>query len=339
MDLVTAPAELGGAVAGLLGDVVVVEDLADAVRVLRADPGLRVVTTDGDVLGAHWARGGAAAGQSLLSLRAAASEAASQVGDADQRCQRAERKLAAALEDEDQARQVLAEMAAALQHEDAAAAETSGKLGSLAGRARAARDETGRLTTAIAAAEKSRQQSLAQVAEAQARLAEQEAQDPAGPQDTGPADTGPADPGPADRQQLADAAVAARGAEMEARLEVRTVEERQRAISGRADALVSAANAERQATARAVVRAERRAAGAVVASAVASGARIVLTRIEQSAAAADADRQRAEDAHKGRDGELKAVRARIRDVSDELEKVVDSAHGAQIARATRQLQL
>ena len=182
MDLVTAPAELGGAVADLLGDVVVVEDLADAVRVLRADPGLRVVTTDGDVLGAHWARGGAAGGQSLLSLRAAASEAASQVGEADQRCLRAERKLAAALEDEDQARQVLAEMAAALQHADAAAAETSGKLGSLAGRARAARDETGRLTTAIAAAEKSRQQSLAQVAEAQARLAEQEAQDPAGPQ-------------------------------------------------------------------------------------------------------------------------------------------------------------
>ncbi len=335
MDLVSAPAELGGAVAELLGDVVVVADLADAVRVLRAQPGLRVVTTDGDVLGAHWARGGAVAGQSLLSLRAAASEAASQVGDADQRCLRAERRLAAALEDEDQARQVLAEMAAALQHADAAAAETSGKLGSLAGRARAARDETGRLTTAIAAAEKSRQQSVAQVEEVQARLAEQEAADPARAQ----ADPGTADSGPADRQRLADAAVGARGAEMEARLEVRTVEERQRAISGRGDALISAAIAERQAAARALARAERRAAGAVVASAVASGARIVLTRIEQSAAAADADRQRAEEAHKGRDGELKAVRARIRDVSDELEKVVDSAHGAQIARATRQLQL
>ncbi len=118
---------------------------------------------------------------------------------------------------------------------------------------------------------------------------------------------------------------------MEARLEVRTVEERQRAISGRADALVSAAVAERQAAARALARAERRAAGALVASAVAEGARIALARIELSAATADADRQQAEEAHKGRDGELKAVRARIRDVSDELEKVVDSAHGAQIA--------
>jgi chromosome segregation protein len=365
IDLVSAPAELDGAVADLLGNAVVVDDLADGVRVLRADPRLRVVTTGGDVLGAHWARGGSAGEQSLLSLRAAAAQAASQVGDAEQRCQRAERRLAAAMEDEEQARQALAEAATGLQHADAAAAETSGKLGSLAGRARAARDEMGRLAAAIAAAEKSRQQSLAQVAEMQTRLAEQEEQDTsaAGVASAGVAADGVASAGfasagvaadgggagaagdgaegaqPADRQQLAEAAVAARGAEMEARLEVRTVEERQRAISGRADALASAAVAERQAAARALARAERRAAGALVASAVAEGARIALTRIEQSAAKADADRQQAEEAHKGRDGELKAVRARIRDVSDELEKVVDSAHGAQIARATRQMQL
>ena len=127
---------------------------------------------------------------------------------------------------------------------------------------------------------------------------------------------------------------------MEARLEVRTVEERLRAISGRADALAAAAVAERQAAARGAGqgRAAGR-AGATVASAVAEGARIALARIEPSSAAADAERQQAEEAHKGRDGELKAVRARIRDASEELEKVVDSAHGAQIARATRQLQL
>ncbi|HYK27042.1 MAG TPA: AAA family ATPase, partial [Streptosporangiaceae bacterium] len=141
------------------------------------------------------------------------------------------------------------------------------------------------------------------------------------------------------REQLAEVAAAARAAEMEARLEVRTVEERQRAISGRADALAAAAVAERQATARAVDRAERRAAGALVASAVAEGARIALARIKLSIDAADAQRRHEEEAHKGRDGELKAVRAKIRDVTEELEKVVDSAHGAQMAKATKQLQL
>ncbi|HXB49444.1 MAG TPA: AAA family ATPase, partial [Streptosporangiaceae bacterium] len=381
IDLVSAPAELSGAVTELLGNVVVVPSLADGLKVLRADSRLKVVTSDGDMLGTHWARGGSAAERSLLSLRAAANEAVSLLRDAEASCQRAERQLAAALEEEDQARQVLAEAAAGLQQADAAAAETSGKLGSLAGRARAARDEVGRLTAAIAAAEKSRQHSLAQAAEAQARLAqhtqqtqqsERAGQDRAGhdgagadglSQDrtsqeglshAGPSQDGPSQDGggpgsgdptlastaePASRQQLADAAVAARAAEMEARLEVRTVEERQRAISGRADSLAAAAVAERQAAARALARAERRAAGALVASAVAEGARITLARIQESSAAADADRQQAEKAHKSRDGELKAVRARIRDASEELEKVVESAHGAQIARTTKQLQL
>jgi chromosome segregation protein len=340
VDLVSAPAELSGAVADLLGNVVVVASLAEGLRVVRTDPRLRVVTADGDVLGAHWARGGSAGEQSLLSLRTAASQATAKLGDADAECVRSERQLAAALEDEEHARHVLAEAAAGLQQADAAAAETSGKLGSLAGRARAARDEVGRLTAAIAAAEKSRQQSLSQAAEAQARLAEDEAYQPQAAEETTEQQTaGEPDAEPASRQQLADHAVAARGSEMEARLEVRTVEERQRAISGRADALAAAAVGERQAAARALARAERRAAGALVASAVVAGARIALAKIEQSAAAADADRQQAEEAHRGRDGELKTVRARIRTATEELEKVVDSAHGAQIARATRQLQL
>ena len=340
VDLVRAPAELSGAVADLLGNVVVVATLAEGLRIVRTDPRLRVVTVGGDVLGAHWARGGSAGEQSLLSLRAAASQAAAKLGDADAECLRSERQLASALEDEEHARHVLAEAAAGLQQADAAAAETSGKLGSLAGRARAARDEVGRLTTAIAAAEKSRQQSLSQAAEAQARLAEDKAHQPQAAEETAEQQTaGEPDAEPASRQQLADHAVAARGSEMEARLEVRTVEERQRAISGRADALAAAAVGERQAAARALARAERRAAGALVASAVAAGARIALAKIEQSAAAADADRQEAEEAHRGRDGELKTVRARIRTATEELEKVVDSAHGAQIARATRQLQL
>jgi chromosome segregation protein len=366
IDLISGPAQLSGALADLLGNVVVVSSLADGLKVVRADPRLRVVTTDGDVLGAHWARGGSAAERSLLSLRAAAEQAGSLLREAEASCQRAERRLAAALEDEEQARHVLAEAAAGLQQADAAAAETSGKLGSLAGRARAARDEVGRLTAAIAAAEKSRQHSLAQAAEAQARLArEQQSQresgkdgagqdgagldgaagldsaglDSAGSDEAREEGAGEEGAEPASRQQLADAAVAARAAEMEARLEVRTVEERQRAISGRAESLAAAAVAERQATARALARAQRRAAGALVASAVAEGAKITLARIQQSGAAADAERQQAEEAHKGRDGELKAVRARIRGATDELEKVVDSAHDAQIARTTKQLQL
>src|SRR5262249_10837316 len=41
IDLVSAPSELSGAIAELLGNVVVVSSLADGLKVLRAGPGLR----------------------------------------------------------------------------------------------------------------------------------------------------------------------------------------------------------------------------------------------------------------------------------------------------------
>jgi chromosome segregation protein len=336
-DLVQAPAQLTAAVDDLLAGIVVTDDLAAGLELLRDQPGLRLVTRDGDLLGTHWARGGSAGGQSLLSLKAAASQASAQLAASHERSQYAEGQLAVAIEDEEQARQDLAEAQAALQQVDAAAAQTSGKLGTLAGAAKAAHGEASRLSAAIEVAERSEQQSRASAAELQARLAEQEAQDAAGADDPA-AGLEPGEAVPT-RQELDAAATAARAAEMEARLEVRTVEERLRAISGRADALAAAAVAERQATARAHARRELRTSAAVVARAVAEGARFALARIQASAAAADTERQHAEQASKGRDGELKAVRAAIRDLTAELDKVVNSAHGVQMAHATRRMQL
>jgi len=338
LDLVKAPGELAATVEQLLAGVLVAEDLREGLELVREDPGRRVVTRDGDLLGAHWARGGSAGAPSLLGLRGAAQEAAAQLSEAEHRCQRAERDLADAGEDEEAARQVLAEALAGLQEADAAAAETSGRLGTLAGAARAAQDEAGRLAAAIAAAERAREKDLAQLAELQGRLAVQEA-DAAAAGDAGEAGDEPADGAAGDKNALAAAAMAARNAEMEARLEVRTVEERLRAVAGRGDALASAATAERQAIARARARTLRRAEEAAVADAVASGARVALAAIEHSRAMADAERQAAERDSHGRDAELKAVRARIRELAADLDATVSTAHGAEIERATRQMRL
>jgi chromosome segregation protein len=326
---VKAPAELAHAVEQLLDGIFVAGDLAEGLEAIRADPRLRIVTRDGDLLGVHWARGGSAGAPSLLGLRAAAQEAGGRLGEAESRCQRAERDLADAVEDEQSARRGLAEALAGLQEADAAAAETSGRLGSLAGAARAARDEAGRMAAAIAAAEQAREKDLAKLADAQARLAKQEAE----PQTTAGRDEGDA------KGPLAEDAVAARSAEMDARLEVRTVEERLRAIAGRGEALAAAAIAERRAVARAAARRQRAAQEAAVSSAVATAAAIALARIEESRSAADEQRQAAEFASRERGGELAAVRVRIREFSDELDNVVDSAHGAEIARAGQQMRL
>jgi chromosome segregation protein len=342
LDLVKAPGELAGAVEQLLAGVLVAEDLRQGLELVRADPRRRVVTRDGDLIGTHWARGGSSGGPSLLGLRAAAQEAAGQLAEAEHHGQRAERDLADAVEDEDAARQVLAEALAGLQAADAATAETSGRLGTLAGAARAAQDEAGRLATAIAAAERARERDLAQLADLQGRLAVQEAD---GPEDQGPEDEDAAagveaDKAAAgDKNELAAGAMTARNAEMEARLEVRTVEERLRAVAGRGDALAAAATAERQAIQRAKARAVRRAQEAAVADAVATGATVALAAIERSRAMADAERQAAEQASRGRDSELKTVRARIRELAAELDTTVSTAHGAEMERAARRMKL
>jgi chromosome segregation protein len=379
LDLVKAPADLASAVERLLGGVLVVPDLATGLELVRADPAVAVVTTDGDLLGAHWARGGPRGGQSLLGLREVAKQAAAQLAGAEAAALRAERELADAVDEEDQARRELTRTQTAMAEVDAAAAEISGRLGTLAGAARAAHDEAGRLAAAIAAADRSAEKSRAQLADIEAMLAAESAADgvaadgtseltdvadepnagyqraagadqlpvPGHPDGEAPATWPSSLPRPtsgvpvsaASKQALADSAAAARSTEMDARLEVRTVEERLRAISGRADALASAALAERQAIAIAAERARRRAQDAAVAGAVAAGARQAQAAIERSLLLADTERQQAESAHQGRDEELKAVRARIRAASAELDKVVDTAHSAEVARAGRQMRI
>jgi chromosome segregation protein len=337
-DLVKAPGEFALAVSGLLDGVVVAADLAQAREVLRRHPGLRVVTLDGDLLGAHWARGGTAGPQSLIGLRAAAAEATAGLHEADLACQHAERRLAEAADEEARARQAAAEALAGLQEADAAAAEISGRLGTLAGAAKAATDEASRLAARIAAAGRGQEKDQARLAELEQQLEQAEAEADATRADETAADLTPAQ-ARAERERLAGLAAAARDTEMDCRLEVRTAEERLRAITGRADSLTAAAATERQARERARARAERRAREAALAQAVAAGASVAVARITESLAVADAERQAAEVASRGRGDRLKEVRAQIRLLTGELDKVVSTAHGAEIAQAARRMQL
>jgi chromosome segregation protein len=293
---------------------------------------------DGDLLGAHWARGGTAGPQSLIGLRAAAAEATAGLREADLACQHAERQLAEAADEEARARQAAAEALAGLQEADAAAAEISGRLGTLAGAAKAATDEASRLAARIAAAGRGQEKDQARLAELEHQLEQADAEADAARADQTAADLTPAQ-ARAERERLAGLAAAARDTEMDCRLEVRTAEERLRAITGRADSLTAAAATERQARERALARAQRRAREAALAQAVAEGASAAVVRITESLAVADAERQAAEVASRGRGDRLKDVRGQIRLLTGELDKVVNTAHGAEIAQAARRMQL
>ena len=361
LDLVRASDELRPAVTQLLTGVVVAATLEQAADLLRASPALRIVTRDGDLLGPHWAVGGSAGQQSLLEVRAAADDAATGLEEAEEQCEQAAQQLAVAVRAEEAARRGVDEVRARMRQADSAASEISGRLGRLAGAARAASDEVRRLETAVDAARKAGEKDLARLTELTSSLAEAEAAEAAEraaalAEDAAEDGAGdPADPPAylsaylagdaagrtpaAIKETLAQRCTMARNAEMEARLEVRTVEERLRAIAGRADTLTAAAAAERQARERAQARLRQRAAEAAVARAVAHGAQLAVASAERSVAEALARRAAAETATAEGAEELKGVRARVRDLAAELDTVVSTAHGAEIARAEHRLRL
>ena len=336
-ELVRAPDGLAEAAAELLRDVVVAADLGEARRIVRENPGLKAVTRAGDLLGSHWAQGGGARPQSLLELRAAADEAAAGLAGAEQRCDEAARELAVAAQAEEAARQSVTRALARRHQADAAAAEISGRLGRLAGAARAAREEADRLDAAITSARLAAEKDLTRLEQLREELTEAEAE-AEGPVDGSEPDDEVYGSGWR-REDLADRCTVARNAEMEARLEVRTAEERLRAIGGRAESLAAAAAAERATRQRAALRRKQRADQAAVARAVALGARYAVEAAEQSVSQALARRAEAEATSTGGAAELKAVRARVRELAADLDTVVNTAHGTEIARAEHRLRL
>ena len=132
----------------------------------------------------------------------------------------------------------------------------------------------------------------------------------------------------------------ARATEVEARLAVRTGEERAQALAGRAEALERAARQERAGPGAAGGPA-RPSASAVpcVAAEVVRGAQVALGRIAAVAAAAAAEREAAQAARTETEGELLALRAAGRELAAELERLTDVVHRDEVARAEQRLRI
>ncbi|GAA4941057.1 chromosome segregation protein SMC [Streptomonospora halophila] len=327
-DAVAPPAALRPAVTALLDRVVLVAGADQARELLSARPELRAVTAEGDLYSAGLVQGGSASAPSLLEVQAAVDEAAERLDAASAAAEEAAERLDAAKDERTELAAALEEATARRRAADKQRNDVAQQLGRLGGQARAAAAEVERHTSAAAKAAAGRQSDLDDLAALEARLGEAEAE----PVDDGEPDTG-------HRDELSEAARAARAAETESRLAVRTSEERVRSIAGRADALVRSAAAEREARRRPAERRARRRSQSRVAEAVAESAARALERIEHSLADADARRNRAEEERAARDAELKTVRARVRELSVELEKLVNVVHGSEVARAERKMRL
>ncbi|MFC5201525.1 AAA family ATPase [Streptomyces kaempferi] len=326
-DLVRGPAELMPAVRRLLRGIVVVATLEDAEDLVYARPGLSAVTAEGDLLGAHFAHGGSAGAPSLLEVQASVDEAAAELEELAVRCEdlgeaqhRAveRRKERAALVEE------LGERRRAAEREKSSVAQ---QLGRLAGQARGAAGEAERSTAAAARAQEALDRAVEEAEVLAERLAVAEEM---------PVEE---EPDTAVRDRLAADGANARQTEMEARLQVRTHEERVKGLAGRADGLDRAARAEREARARAEQRRARLRHEAAVAEAVASGARQLLAHVEVSLGRAEEERGAAENARTHQEQALGAVRGEGRDLKAELDKLTDSVHRGEVLGAEKRMRM
>jgi chromosome segregation protein len=326
IEAVDAPANLRPALSKLLSRIVLVERLAEARALVAREPSLIAVTRAGDVVGAHFVEGGAPSSPSRLEVAAAVETASDELADVTARRERLRFELAEARNDLAQREADLAAALDRLHESDAAMAAVAEQLAHLGAEARTARAEIERITQGLERAKTAHAERTVELGQLEKRLAT--AQEPAPEAD----DT--------DRRVELDRGVtAAREREVEARLAVRTGEERADALAGRAALLERTAATEREIRERAAAQRVRRARDAATAAAVADAVREVLQRLEHSLTEVGRERDTAEGMRAERDATLTELRARTRELAADLERLVDDVHRDEIARAEQRMRV
>ena len=326
VDVVECPGELRAGLTSLLDRVAIVADLPTARSLVEQHPEVTAVTTAGDVLGARYAAGGSGQQQSLLEIQAAVEEADAALAEAVAAGERAAFETSRLEAERHEATKRVDVALARLHESDATLAAVAEELGQHGSQARAARGEAERLEQAIARAEEARVQAVAGLAELEERLAAAE-------------DTPEEEPDTGVREELAERARQARQAEMDARLALRTSEERARALHGRADGLRRSAAKEREQRAQAAARRERVLREGRAAEAVSAAVGFVLHRLEASIQQAADARAEVEEARRGREEQLRTVRGQLRELAKEHEELVSSVHRDEVARTQQRMRL
>jgi len=329
-DLVHTSAELRPTIEKLLHQVVVVEGLRQA-RAAVQDADVIAVTTEGDVLARSQVRGGGAEQPSVLELHAAREEAERELDAAVGRAEQTRFALGPATEAAEQASQAVQQTLDALHESDAKLAAVAEKLGQHGAAMRSAAGEAERIQPAIDSAAEAREKIAGELAELAQRLevAQQEPEEAATDLDGATEQ----------REARAAAAASARAAETDARLMLRTTEERLRAITSRAESLERAAAAERNARKVAEEKAARRAEQAQIAAEVRDGASHALDRIEISLRHAHRQREQAETERTEREQALSSVRKELDELSAQYAELTDVVHRDEVARAEQKLRI
>ena len=316
--------EISELLASLLSTTVVADNARGAESILRQHPAVTVVTRDGDVITSKRARGGSSSSSSLIEIKALVDELTKKLEDLNHKCDRLKFEISTAATEVEAKQAAFDAALGKLNESDARIAALTEQLAVSGQNIKSATAEVERLTLAIneATAAKSRDENELSIASNQL-------------QNHGEI----TEPDHTRAETLRNDVSTARTSEVEARLAVRTSEERLTSIAARAQALEASAQLEREASERAVSRRGARARGAVISQAIAEAAYEALIHIERSIAKAQTERSRLEMNRSDREGETLTVRARNRELTQQLDQLTSSVHRDEIARAEHRMRV
>ena len=315
---------IGDLLASLLSHIVVAESANEAGDILRSHPTLTVVTKDGDVLSASRARGGSKSSASLIEVKALIEDLGKKLETLVHNCDRLRFEISTVTTEVGDKQSAFDIALSKLNESDARIAALTEQLAVSGQHMKSAMAEVERLQASITEASSAKSRDEDDLAIAQKQL-EQRGE--------------VSEPDHSHTEDLRNKVSDARTVEVEARLAVRTIEERVDSVGARAAALEASAKAEREASERALSRRGARARGAVISQAIAEAAYEALIHIERSIAKAATERARLEESRVSREGETLTIRTRGRELASELDQLTSSVHRDEIARAEQRLRI
>lgn len=316
--------EVSSAISSLLSGFVAVEDLAEGESALRTDPSVIAITREGDVLSSIRVRGGSSAQSSAIEISALIEKTEKELQEVTNNCDRIKFELVRATETLASRKNIFDLALAKLNESDAKISGLAEQMAVAGQNVKNAQSEVERILVSLTEANSQRESDEADLNAAISQFESHQA---------------PANPDLTHLEDLRSKVSAARSAEVEARLNLRTLEERVTALVARADALEAAAQNERDSATRAVSRREQRGLAALTAQGVADASYEALIQIESSIAKASTERERLEISRSERESEILALRVRSRELTSELDVLTSSVHRDEIARAEQRLRI
>ena len=308
----------------LLGGVVAVADLETAERLAAHDPRLIAVTREGDVISRNRVRGGSAGTNSAIEIAALLERTRTQLAEIITTCDSLKFELAKSLTSLEVAQKLHDVALAGLNESDAKMSGLAEQMAVAGQNVKNAHAEVERLNASLVAANAQRASDEEDLESAISQFDSHQT---------------PIEPDLGNLEGARFRVTSARTVEVEARLELRTLDERITAVADRAHSLKESAQAERDNAVRAVSRMEERAVAAKVAQDIADLAYETLIQVEVTLSKALTERVRLESSRTAREGETLNVRGRIRELTTELDHLTSSVHRDEIFRAEQRLRI